>query len=258
MRASLVLPSVLAGVIVVAAGSIWADASGRRTTSIGNRAQLSSSPTAGLPTSAAAATSVTASVSTHAALPSRSASPKTTGAATVVHPAYRATYPSHVAAVPAAQHSCTSSGSTPGASSMEAQIFALLNRQRAANGLCAMTWLPQLHQSAYQHSVLMDQKSSAADCSNGNYSHAYPGEPDIESRIVATGYRRSAVAEAIGCSPDTSLAGVTNLQWMLYNETPPNNQHREMILSTEVVHVGIAIVVDPADSTLWLTEDFAS
>jgi hypothetical protein len=104
----------------------------------------------------------------------------------------------------------------------------------------------------------MDQKSSAADCSNGNYSHDYSGEPDIDARIFATGYRRGPVAEAIGCSPDPTTRGALTLQEMMYNEKPPANQHREMILSTIVTHVGIAIVIDPSDNTLWLTEDYGS
>ena len=141
---------------------------------------------------------------------------------------------------------------------MEAAIFAMLNQERAANGLCPMTWSPLLQKSAHGHSLLMDQKSTAADCSDGNYSHDYPGEPDIDQRIFATGYPRGPVAEAIGCSPDPTLRGAESLQQLMYNEKPPNNQHREMILSTIVNHVGISIVVDPSDGTLWLTEDYGS
>ena len=134
----------------------------------------------------------------------------------------------------------------------------MLNRQRADNGLCPMQWSSLLQTSARQHSTTMDQKSTAADCSDGNYSHRYAGEPDIDTRIFATGYPHGPIAEAIGCSPDTSTQGALTLQQLMYDEKPPANQHREMILSSIVNHVGIAIVVDSRDGTLWLTEDYGS
>lgn len=261
MRPSIVLPSAACAVALTAAGLIWATSgtttSGRPAgfgaVAAADAGSTSASPTPTLGTSSATS-SPTASKATTPAHSSAKRPVNTADASAAPHAAgtiHRA------APRPAAHGSCGGSGPTPGASSLEASIFAMLNRERAANGLCPMIWSPILQKSAHGHSVLMDQKSSAADCSDGNYSHVYPGEPDIESRIVAAGYAPGPVAEAIGCSPDPTLRGAESLQTLMYNEKPPANQHREMILSRVANHVGISIVVDPNDNTLWLTEDYA-
>lgn len=261
MRASIVLPSALTAVAVMAGGAIWADAASRHIVS-GRPAVIGAteSVTSGGPGSATSPstpqTSPTAGRKTsHSAKPSPSSTRIGAGGADAKHAAvpYRAST-SHR---PASHGACTAAHAS-GASSTEAAVFAMLNQERAANGLCPMQWSSLLQKSARQHSTLMDQKSTAADCSDGNYSHRYSGEPDIDTRIFATGYPRGPVAEAIGCSPDTSTQGALTLQQMMYNERPPADQHRQMILSSIVNHVGIAIVVDSRDGTLWLTEDYGS
>jgi uncharacterized protein YkwD len=255
MRASFVIPSVLAATVLVAAGTIWADAATHRTV-VGHPAAIGAT--------GGAVTSVTA---TQPPTPAPHATPRTsvkpsptagsarsTGGLQIQHAVvpYRPATRSKTSTV---RRACAATY-TSGASSIETAVFTLLNQQREANGLCPMQWSSLLQRSARGHSVLMDQKSTANDCSDGGYSHRYSGEPDISTRIYATGYPHTPIAEAIGCSPDTSTGGALTLQRLMYNETPPANQHREMILSTRVDHVGIAIVIDPSNSTLWLTEDF--
>jgi uncharacterized protein YkwD len=258
MRPSFVLPSACAAVVLLTAGAMWADTARRHTVTgrpaaIGATGALTTGPQP--PSSPAPGPSTPSRSTKHTTKPT----PKPTRTAAQGGAGRQAAVPyqaptSHKAAA----HGSCRGASASGASSTEAAVFALLNQERAANGLCPMQWSSLLQKSARQHSTLMDQKSTAADCSDGNYSHRYSGEPDIDTRIFATGYPHGPVAEAIGCSPDTSTNGALTLQRLMYNEKPPANQHREMILSSIVDHVGIAIVVDSRDGTLWLTEDYGS
>lgn len=258
MRPSLVLPSACAAVVLLTAGAVWADGARRHTVTgrpaaIGATGALTSTPPPSSPVPSSPAPSRTTK---HIAKPAPSATKPAGQGGGARHAAVPYQAPtSHKAA---AHGPCGSSPYPSGASSIEAAVFSLLNQERAANGLCPMQWSTLLQKSARGHSTLMDQKSTRADCSDGNYSHRYSGEPDIDTRIFATGYPHGPVAEAIGCSPDTSTNGALTLQRLMYNEKPPANQHREMILSSIVNHVGISIVVDNNDGTLWLTEDYGS
>lgn len=138
-------------------------------------------------------------------------------------------------------------GATP--TGIAGDVFALLNRQRAAHALPALTSDPRLIVSASQHNAVM----SAAN----TLSHQLPGEASFSARITAAGYTWSYCAENIAWTTNTTSAGAQALQTAMYNETPPNDGHRVNILSRNVVNVGVAVLVD-ARGKLWLTTDFGA
>lgn len=251
MRPSLVLPSACAAVVLMTAGAVWADSARRHTVAghpaaIGATGALTTAPQAPpLTTSAVPASPKQTPSHSHARAVSTGGQP-----AVVPHSA-----PS--SSTKAVSHSSCSAASAPTASSIERAVFTMLNQERAANGLCPMHWSSILQNVARGHSTLMDQKSTRADCSDGNYSHQYPGEASTSSRIVAAGYPPGPIAETVGCSPDPSLSGAYSIQELAYNEKPGHDAHRRMFLSRTLGHVGISIVIDTRDNTLWLTEDFA-
>lgn len=135
------------------------------------------------------------------------------------------------------------------ASAVEQRMLATLNQQRAANGLGPLTWSNQLALSSLVHNRAM----AAAN----TLSHQLPGEADFGARITATGYRWRAAAENIGWNGQATDDGAVAIQWMFYNETPPNDGHRRNILSTATTQVGIS-VVDDGRGKVWVTEDFAA
>lgn len=128
-------------------------------------------------------------------------------------------------------------------------VFALLNRQRAANGLAALTSDPRLITAAAAHNARM----SAA----GTLAHQLPGEADPGARMAAAGYSWRAWAENIAWTTATTSAGAQAMQTAMYNETPPDDGHRQNILSRAVTQVGVAVLID-SHGRLWLTTDFAA
>ncbi len=138
-------------------------------------------------------------------------------------------------------------GAAVNPSGIAGDVFALLNRQRAAHGLRALTSDPRLIVSATRHNATM----SAA----GTLSHQLPGEAAFSARITAAGYTWRSCAENIAWTTETTSAGAQRMQTLMYNETPPNDGHRLNILSASLTQVGVAVLVDTRGK-LWLTTDF--
>jgi uncharacterized protein YkwD len=88
-------------------------------------------------------------------------------------------------------------------------------------------------------------------------SHQLAGEPAIGTRVSQDGVKWTWCGENIGETSDTSASGALNLHQMMMAEQPPNDWHRQNILSINFTLVGIAIVIDSSHQ-LWLTEDFAN
>lgn len=150
-----------------------------------------------------------------------------------------------------------SGGSTPPVSSTDQQLaqqlFALVNQDRAANGLPAFAWEPALVVSASRHTQVM-----AGGC---GLSHQCPGESSLGTRETNAGVNWNACGENIGTggpapSYNAQWSMASGLHRSMMNETPPNDGHRRNLLSSTFHRIGISIFVD-AHSTLWLTEDFA-
>ena len=120
-------------------------------------------------------------------------------------------------------------------------IFQLTNQDRAAQGLRALAWSPELASAAGAHASLM------AGRFHRELSHRYPGEPDLATRISQAGAHFSSVAENIAygqSGPQLESA------WM---HSPP---HRANILDPRMNAIGIAIVA--SGGMLYAVEDFAA
>lgn len=135
------------------------------------------------------------------------------------------------------------------------QVLALINKARSAAGLPAYVLDSGLVASATAHNQTM-----AGGC---GLSHQCPREAAIGDRENAAGVHWTAAGENIGEGGPVanSNAGIANMavgltQGML-NEQPPDDGHRQNILSSTFTRVGIAVFRDSA-GTVWLTQDFAN
>lgn len=145
-----------------------------------------------------------------------------------------------------------SGSSSPGSrSQLEQQLFNLINQDRAAQGLYAYTLNSTLSNGARRHSQTM-----ADGC---GMQHRCPGEPDPCQRVTNEGIAWTSCGENIGySSPNpTAWGGVQSIDQSMLNEQPPDDGHRQNLLSTSFHRVGIGIVID-SQGIVWVTEDFAS
>jgi uncharacterized protein YkwD len=146
-----------------------------------------------------------------------------------------------------------SSTGAPGATAQENQIaqavFRAVNQSRAANGLPPLTWSLALARSARQHNLAMQAANTL--------SHQLPGEPALGDRVSQQGIHWVWVAENIGETSEMSTNGALGLHQAMMNERPPNDGHRQNILTTVGTMIGIDILIDHQHGKLWLTEDFA-
>lgn len=134
-------------------------------------------------------------------------------------------------------------------------MLAAINQARAKAGLPAYMPLGGLFISATRHTIAM-----ADGC---GLSHQCPGEPPLGDRETAAGVHWTAVGENIGQSgPAAStqaaiaIAAVRLTKDML-NERPPDDGHRENLLSSTFTYIGISIFRD-SHGTIWMTQDFAN
>ncbi|MFJ2577107.1 CAP domain-containing protein [Kitasatospora aureofaciens] len=221
-------------------------------------------PTASGTTTASAAPTA---VSTHAsAVPSTasSASPTAPTPHTSWHPSASSSpsatstpAPTSAAARPAAPSAAPTASARPTAAGSDAvqQVLALINQARASQGLPAYTISAGLTSSAQAHNQVM-----AAGC---GLSHQCPNENELGARESAAGVQWNSAGENIGdggpvstASQDIATEAVALTQDML-NEQPPNDGHRQNILSTSFTHIGIAVHRD-ASGTVWMTQDFSN
>jgi len=146
----------------------------------------------------------------------------------------------------------TQAGATD-ATTMEDQIaravFQAINQSRSANGLPSLAWSTALANSARQHDLTMQAANTL--------SHQLPGEAAFGDRERQQDVNWSWAAENIGETSDQTVNGALGLHQAMMNEQPPNDGHRQNILTTSGNVVGIAILIDQQHGLLWLTEDFA-
>lgn len=199
------------------------------------------SPTVGAPSSAPTpANSQTAAASQAPTAPSAAPVPtasSTTGAVPVPAP----------------------SATAPGAPGTDldpalAQVLAVINQARAAQGVAPLQMLAGLQTSADAHNHTM-----AAGC---GLQHQCPGEPAFGARENAAGVQWTTAGENIGEGgpvADTTAAiadmavGLTN---SMLAEQPPNDGHRRNILNPAFHHIGIELLRD-SSGTVWMTQDFS-
>ncbi|QHC22786.1 sigma-70 family RNA polymerase sigma factor [Streptomyces sp. GS7] len=161
-------------------------------------------------------------------------------------------------ASPTPSHPAPTRTSTPAphpapASDAVAQVLAVMNTARAAHGLPPYTLTTALTRSATGHNTTMG---------NGcGMSHQCPGEAALGDRETAAGVHWGAAGENIGqatagLDAQQIATAAVNLTQAMLAEKPPNDGHRQNILSSTFTHVGIAVHRTP-DGNVWLTHDFS-
>jgi uncharacterized protein YkwD len=135
--------------------------------------------------------------------------------------------------------------------SWQRAVYTLLNVERLAHGRLPLRLNLDLVRSARYHNVRMARTNTL--------SHQLPNEPAFTDREEAFGYRWSTAAENCSVNPDVSEDGVLQLQRLMYHERPPGETgHRDNILSPNYRDVGIAVLIDPINHRVWMTEDFGA
>jgi len=130
------------------------------------------------------------------------------------------------------------------------QLFAQMNKDRAARGLYAFTWNTTLAAGARLHSWNMYH------C---GFSHTCPNGEDQCTRIANEGFAGfSDCGECIGLAgPSTPpWKNVYAVQESMINE-PPTGWHRIHLTSKTLHRVGLGIYVAP-NGWVWFTEDMVS
>ena len=216
------------------------------------RATTSPAPTASSRTTADAAARRGKPAHSHSATPTPKASPD-------AHPTAPAssTAPTSIPTTASAPPPVATTAPATGTSSSDAvqQVLALINKNRAAQGLTAYTLDSGLNASAAAHNSVM-----ASGC---GLSHQCPGEAAFGDRETAAGVHWTSAGENIGEGggvADTDAAKATSavgLTQMMLDEKAPDDGHRRNILSSSFTRVGIAVLRD-ANGTVWLTQDFAN
>ncbi|TVZ07030.1 CAP domain-containing protein [Trebonia kvetii] len=193
----------------------------------------------------------------HRAKSSSSASASPSASAPATSPSVQSTQ--SATGTPAAQPSASASTSAPAVTTKDSaaagQVLALINQARASAGLPALTITSGLETSSSAHNITM-----AGGC---GLSHQCPGEPALGDRETAAGVHWTAAGENIGEGgpvADTSAAiaqMAVGLTQSMLDEKPPNDGHRQNILSSTFTHIGIAVYRD-GSGTVWLTQDFSN
>jgi uncharacterized protein YkwD len=120
----------------------------------------------------------------------------------------------------------------------EQELFRMVNRDRAREGLPSLQWNEWLAQAARKHAAEMARR--------GQLSHRFPGEPDLRDRIAATSLRFDATAENVAFGP---TAAEMHDGWM---HSPG---HRANILEPKYNAIGVAVV--RSGDELYAVTDFA-
>jgi len=144
--------------------------------------------------------------------------------------------------------SASSSSSNASHSDWANAVLKELNAERADHGLPALKMNSKLVDSAHTHNLAMAKANTL--------SHQLSGEAGLGSRVSAAGYHWSGVGENIAYNSNRSESGVLALQKAMYNEKPPNDGHRDNILSKRFVDVGIDVINDSTHGKVWLVTDF--
>jgi uncharacterized protein YkwD len=128
-------------------------------------------------------------------------------------------------------------------------VFDAINSSRHAAGRSALRWDGRLQTSAQRHNQAMANANAL--------SHQTPGEADLGQRESNAGVWWWWAGENIGMSSELTQQAALGLESAMVNEPPPNDGHRQNILSRNAQAVGVAVLLDSTHHRLWLTEDFA-
>ena len=134
-------------------------------------------------------------------------------------------------------------------SAMEAWQLNAVNQARASAGVAALSIDARIQSEALQHS---------RDMTCYGFGHFVPPGTTPASRMAAAGVTFSWHGENIGeAGQGTDLQKVLWLFNVMMAEQPPNDGHRQNILSPHFTMTGIGIYVENGSGSLWMTEDFA-
>jgi uncharacterized protein YkwD len=142
----------------------------------------------------------------------------------------------------------------PGVSAAAQAVLDQVNAWRAEAGLRPYVMLPGLIASAHKHNLTM-----AAGC---GLSHQCPGEAPFGDRIHAQGVQWSSAGENCGVGGAANntaaiTAAAKGLDQSMFDEQPPDDGHRQNLLSSSFTHIGIDVIRD-SKGKVWLTQDFTS
>ena len=144
-------------------------------------------------------------------------------------------------------------GNTDTENQLAQRLFNQINSDRAAEGLPAYTWNDTLAKGAYQHNVTMTTTGCGLE-------HQCPNEPEPCQRVTNEGVTWTACGENIGYTspyPDAWTAIKQNIEGGMLAEKPPDDGHRQNLLSTSFHQVGVAVLFD-SKGIAWVTEDFTN
>jgi uncharacterized protein YkwD len=154
-------------------------------------------------------------------------------------------------ATPKTQTPAPTSGGTvgqPSVSQAAQAVLVLINQERATMKLPALQMSSALINSAHLHNLGM--------LAANQLSHQLPGEAALGTRITAQGVTWTFAAENIGYGFGDATKTAVSLNQSMFAEKPPDDGHRQNILSNATI-IGIDVIVNPQNSQVWLTEDFA-
>jgi uncharacterized protein YkwD len=146
---------------------------------------------------------------------------------------------------PAGSGAGSSASGLPDPAQVAQAVFDAINSARRGAGLRSLAWNSGLQTSARQHNQAMADSNTL--------THQAPGEADFNTRA---GFYWWA-GENIGMSSSLTQQATLDLESAMVNEQPPNDGHRQNILSRRAQAVGIDVQFDTVHHRLWLTEDFA-
>jgi len=151
----------------------------------------------------------------------------------------------------AAKKSSTLSAPATGSAILDA-VLADINQARADAGLAALSLDTKLSKASALHNQLM--------IDGCGLQHQCPGEQGIGPRFSAQGVSWSSAGENIGFgSSDSSsaaiIAAATGLTHSMLAEKPPNDGHRQNLLSSKFQLIGLSVVRDGSGKT-WMVQDF--
>lgn len=135
------------------------------------------------------------------------------------------------------------------------QLLQQINQDRATYHLSAYTWEPRLERSAYKHNLVM-----AGGC---GLNHICSNEPQLGMRENNQGVQWNYAGENIGTGGpvQSSYESQWNIVLLMHHgmmgEKPPDDGHRQNLLSKNFHRIGISFYID-SKNMLWLTEDFAN
>ena len=133
----------------------------------------------------------------------------------------------------------------PDVAGFPAEIFRLVNEQRAAFGLAPLAWNATLARAAQLH---------ADDCyARGWCGHTGSDGSTMKERIIRQGYDPVRWSECWAWygAPEMAVA-----MWM--DEVPPNDPHRRTILSTWLTEVGVGVVPAAEGRGYYFIADFGA